>query len=273
MRLKLILNFDINKTLIMSDNVKNVSTKEMANAIIAESVFGTLKDASQPREERQFNDWIPLNTDYVLPASRDIIDNTVDYCNYSEYLENFTAMSKKERRKYTTTFTDSDMGLGYKEYFNHLYTCLQIPSDALESCLSTTDETSSPLSDVNHELLTYFRGNLYHIIPSFFEAIKALIKCKDIDFKIMFRTFGTDVKNIVSEFNLFCENKHPLFPLDGYTLDGKGPVYKDYRIKDDYQLSFERTGSSELDVVLHFKGRDKVSSAHHIYTLRCSKTS
>ena len=50
----------------------------------------------------------------------------------------------------------------------------------------------------------------YHILPSFFKFLIELCARK-IDFRILFRTFGADSANVVSEFNTFCEGKHPLF--------------------------------------------------------------
>jgi hypothetical protein len=32
------------------------------------------------------------------------------------------------------------------------------------------------------------------------------------DFKVVFRTFGTDIKDVVHEMNLFATGQHPLFP-------------------------------------------------------------
>ena len=41
-------------------------------------------------------------------------------------------------------------------------------------------------------------------MPSFFRLLKELHRRK-VDFKIVFRTFGTDLAKISCELNLFCE--------------------------------------------------------------------
>merc|ERR1712083_470734 len=38
------------------------------------------------------------------------------------------------------------------------------------------------------------------------------------DFRIVFRTFGIDIKDVSSEFNLFCCGKHPCFEQVPSTL-------------------------------------------------------
>ena len=57
----------------------------------------------------------------------------------------------------------------------------------------------------------------YHIIPSFFKLISYLHSEK-INFRLIFRTFGVDIEKVAFEFNLYCEGKHPLFPLNSEEL-------------------------------------------------------
>ena len=53
----------------------------------------------------------------------------------------------------------------------------------------------------------------YHIIPSFFKLISYFHE-NDINFRIIFRTFGTDIEKVKDEFNLYCRGKHPLFHMN-----------------------------------------------------------
>lgn len=62
------------------------------------------------------------------------------------------------------------------------------------------------------------------IVPSFLCLIATLHR-RNIDFKIVFRSFGKDIPHIANEFNLFCIGEHPLtsqFSNDGsrIVLDG-----------------------------------------------------
>jgi len=55
-----------------------------------------------------------------------------------------------------------------------------------------------------------FSEGCYHLIPSFFRTLMYLKKQKR-EFAVVFRTFGSDHKNFIYEFNRFCEGEHPAF--------------------------------------------------------------
>lgn len=55
-----------------------------------------------------------------------------------------------------------------------------------------------------------FGSALFHIIPSFFKALMYLKKAKR-EFAVVFRTFGSDLENLIWEFNKFCSGSHPCF--------------------------------------------------------------
>eukprot|EP01017_Pseudomicrothorax_dubius_P046667 TRINITY_DN8258_c0_g1_i2.p1 TRINITY_DN8258_c0_g1~~TRINITY_DN8258_c0_g1_i2.p1 ORF type:complete len:355 (+),score=82.88 TRINITY_DN8258_c0_g1_i2:274-1338(+) len=55
----------------------------------------------------------------------------------------------------------------------------------------------------------FFDGK-YFIFPSFFRTMLMLKKAKR-DFGIIFRTFGADSMNVVTEYNRFCEGTHPCY--------------------------------------------------------------
>lgn len=73
--------------------------------------------------------------------------------------------------------------------------------------------------DINKKESTTIIENIiqsgyYHIIPSFFKLISYFHE-NDIDFRIIFRTFGSDIDKVKEEFNIYCEGNHPLFPVNG----------------------------------------------------------
>lgn len=59
-------------------------------------------------------------------------------------------------------------------------------------------------------LMTMFGEGMYHIVPAFYRMLIYLRKERR-SFKILFRTFGTDLEKITWEFNSFCEGSHPCF--------------------------------------------------------------
>ena len=48
-----------------------------------------------------------------------------------------------------------------------------------------------------------FGEGRYHIIPSFFRMLMFLKKQKK-EFSVTFRTFGSELENVVYEYNKFC---------------------------------------------------------------------
>ena len=86
-------------------------------------------------------------------------------------------------------------------------------------------------------MMQMFGEGKYHIIPSFFRTLIFLKKAKR-EFAIVFRTFGSDIDNVVFEFNKFCNGVHPCYSSSGGAVpvkfDGSKGT-KDLRIKDRHQ--------------------------------------
>lgn len=82
--------------------------------------------------------------------------------------------------------------------------------------------------------ILFGQGN-YHIIPSFFRMLMFLKKQKK-EFAVAFRTFGSELDNVVYEFNKFCQGEHPCFNGRNNTplvkMDGSKNA-KDMQIRDE----------------------------------------
>lgn len=193
----LCLHFDINKTLIMSDASSGKNIDMALNSILSECVWGEV-DITKPISDRTAADWIPcVEHPSTLPPSPTAL-------TFGTYLEDYTLIPKKEQTKLKRSFTESgSIGANYRPFLQELDTLLKYP---------TTDTPSHHLS------LEYLRGGYYHIIPAFFRLIDFLAE-ENLDFRIVFRTFGDDLINVCEEFNLFCEGKHPAYK-GRYRFDG-----------------------------------------------------
>jgi hypothetical protein len=77
----------------------------------------------------------------------------------------------------------------------------------------------------------------YYIIPSFFKTLMYLKKNKK-EFALSFRTFGSDMDEVIYEFNLFCNGEHPCYNGRNSTpivkFDGSKNS-KDFRFKEPEQ--------------------------------------
>lgn len=93
-------------------------------------------------------------------------------------------------------------------------------------------------------------GGVYHILPSFFKMMTVLCQ-RGMDFRILFRTFGADSANVVSEFNAFCQGQHPLFGTSQKTDYKETPSLGNFQLQLPlYSGRLLRTGSTARDV--HF---------------------
>jgi hypothetical protein len=66
------------------------------------------------------------------------------------------------------------------------------------------------IDDVSPFLSEVLKSKQYHILPSFVHLISKLDEM-NVDFTLVFRTFGIDIPRVAEEFNLICEGKHPFF--------------------------------------------------------------
>lgn len=99
---------------------------------------------------------------------------------------------------------------------------------------------------------TLFGEGKYHIIPSFFRLMMYMKKQKR-EFAVTFNTFGSELDNVVYEFNKFCAGEHPCFNgRNGASLvkfDGS-KNQKDFRIRDPCQRAcIYRCGDSINETV------------------------
>ena len=89
------------------------------------------------------------------------------------------------------------------------------------------------------------------LIPSFFRLIQELKKNKK-EFAIIFRTFGSELKDVVDEFNMFCRGSHPLFNGKHGTprirFDGKSKS-KDMLI-DQHNMGYISRGPADTSFVI-----------------------
>jgi hypothetical protein len=73
-------------------------------------------------------------------------------------------------------------------------------------------------------------GTHRQIVDSFFQALLHLQK-QGRSFNVVLRTFGRDIKEVVTEMNAFFEGKHPMYP--DVRMDGSdGGI--------DYRVSFDK---------------------------------
>ena len=112
---------------------------------------------------------------------------------------------------------------------------------------------------------TLFGEGKYFLVPSFFRTLMYLKKQKK-EFAVVFRSYGTELDNVVWEFNRFCSGDHPCFNGRNNTplvkFDGNKNS-KDMRIKDPHQRgTFYRAGENINESIMVTGEHERCDSMH-----------
>ena len=204
-RPRLILHFDVNKTITMVDSVQKKKSEDLVNDMIACSSWGFAQDGK----------WVWNGAD-PSPSCRD-----PRCCTYSKFLSKIypakgdKAEKKKikvMRKNMRSTFTNSGcVGEGLADFHAGLMKNLKIPTH-----VAHTDAARAAGLQAGDRLL----------VDAFFQLLMHLQRTSR-SFNIVLRTFGADIEDVVAELNAFCEGRHPLYP-GGVKMDGSqgGPDYR-----------------------------------------------
>jgi len=185
----LILNFDVNKTIVMMDSVTNKNMEHILNEVLACAVWG----------EEVKGAWVCKSES---PTVQPLRSGLISYYQFVEK-QNPGPKNKLMRDAKCGTFTDPGQpGAHLQDVHGHLTKQLLLPADVVG--------TKGAIGVGLESRFTF-------IIPAFFQL---LIHLKELgrSFSLVFRTFGNELKQVETEFNAFCTGSHPCFP--GVVMDG-----------------------------------------------------
>ena len=203
---KLILNFDINKTLILGDKIQSQSLESSLLALICEEPIGIIDENK--------NEWIRVednlfkeNPNDELYSYSEFLRKKLPKKNQNEIPDKETRVKynndiKKKRRELTDKFTDKNSP---GEYFHNNI------NQILEN-LKISEELKNDINNGKYPecFKEIYSNGYFFIFKSFFKSIIKL-KEKNRDFSIIFRSFGGDILDLINEFNEFCKGNHPTY--------------------------------------------------------------
>jgi len=206
----LLLNFDINKTLIISDVGAGVDSSSMINSILSECSWGKINFASldfellseAPSSSPPGKVVEDLSEAALRPKGNEPYSA---WLTYNEFLEDVKQVAYKLKKTLKKTFTcPGQVGEKFREFYVKFEEALKLPPEVLK------DNPIDRLPEV-------LQSGSHFILPSFFRLLIHLQETGR-EFHLVFRTFGEDIPKIAGEFNAFCEGAHPLYP--GVAMDG-----------------------------------------------------
>eukprot|EP00808_Paulinella_micropora_P013273 g20465.t1 len=252
-RQKLLLHFDINKTIVISDSASGCTLPMMLNSLLSECVWGRVNTQAKtwevlskrpsplpplplspagseqrPQKRHKTEAADTAGCEQVMSYGRFLETVAYPYGDDQAANEKIKAHRQAIKRSFTSA---GKPGAAFERDCEQLLKKLRLPEHVAQA----------PTQDLPQEL----RNGNHFILPSFFRLLEHL-KEEKRDFTIIFRTFGEDAEEVAKELNLYCEGKHPVFPdarFDGsdgsldLRLDLSKQAHCLYRSKDGATLA------------------------------------
>jgi hypothetical protein len=164
----------------MHDPAANISIREMLNSVLSEAVWGSLNVS----EDLMTSKDLPLDSWTISSTAPSRDPPSENLLNYGEFLETRTRLSRPQRKALKTTFTETgSIGERFRGYF-----------DQLLSSMSPSGQESP-----------------HFILPAFYRFLSTLNE-RGVDYRVIFRTFGTDSFEVARDYNAFCADEHQSLP-------------------------------------------------------------
>eukprot|EP01062_Namystynia_karyoxenos_P074517 TRINITY_DN71445_c0_g1_i1.p1 TRINITY_DN71445_c0_g1~~TRINITY_DN71445_c0_g1_i1.p1 ORF type:complete len:359 (+),score=127.36 TRINITY_DN71445_c0_g1_i1:36-1112(+) len=190
-RRPLVLHFDINKTIIMCDPVKGVDCDMMLNSLLSEVCWGKWDEVTPPADSEGK---MKAAATWRMEAGP-TVEVQPGMITYAELLEEVLKVDKKQKVAAKVAFTEpGNPGESVRQRYLELREKLSLPKGVTLSC------APAAVGPGRHFLL-----------PSFFHMLRKLHD-DGREFRIVFRTFGVDLPEVIHEFNAFCNGEHPCYP-------------------------------------------------------------
>eukprot|EP00929_Paragymnodinium_shiwhaense_P063871 TRINITY_DN31960_c0_g3_i1.p1 TRINITY_DN31960_c0_g3~~TRINITY_DN31960_c0_g3_i1.p1 ORF type:complete len:3687 (+),score=983.36 TRINITY_DN31960_c0_g3_i1:94-11154(+) len=223
----LLIHLDVNKTVIQTDSIRMDTLDEGLREGIADLFWGRLQTKSEGGELRW--EWTRSKPTCNMPTDVQP-DGDTEVVNYSEFCKR--VVKDKTQRK-TAMRSFSLVGEEAREEMEKLLQ-VTLKKMELESDLANTPQAQQ----------AGLMGATVVMFPSIFRLVATLQRAKRV-FGVVFRSFGNDHHKIMTEWNAFCEMRHPLFSklLHGIgPLDGTVPGVPDRRIHRMHTLYRDAEG-------------------------------
>jgi len=214
----LLLHFDVNKTILLSDSLIMKSIEDGIREGISELFWGVVHPNDTGAEVWE---WTGTQPSVDPPTS---VNSTEKLRNYQQFCK-AEVSDKDERKKAMRSFslvTSENSKNEMEKWVRLALQKMELPKEVVH----TQEAQASGL-----------KGSTFVMLPAFFHLVSAL-QDQGRKFAIVFRSFGDDHEKIKTEWNSFCELRHPVFSK---LVQGTGPLdgsaaHPDRRIHEIHTL-------------------------------------
>eukprot|EP00123_Amoebidium_parasiticum_P020601 comp5338_c0_seq1/m.1323 comp5338_c0_seq1/g.1323 ORF comp5338_c0_seq1/g.1323 comp5338_c0_seq1/m.1323 type:complete len:465 (-) comp5338_c0_seq1:145-1539(-) len=214
----LVLHFDINKTIIMEDPAGKKTTEDVINDILASACWGTVGET-----EGKGLVWSAcVETPSVNPPHSDK-KKLVSYKTFVDQI----LLPYPPLQPDLTPQQQRSINRLVKDKRTELVSAFTNPGQPGERYRKNWFELSKSLKRDGS-------AGYHYVLPSFFRLLLHLVD-RAVPFRLVFRTFGDDLKSVIAELNRFCTGEHPDYPgvsLPQLKVDPDGSVGSLFRSKE-----------------------------------------
>eukprot|EP00943_MAST-04B_sp_MAST-4B-sp1_P001651 g1651.t1 len=241
------LNFDLNRTVLMSDAAGGRSMDDTVNYLLSEICYGKVVESDDNNDGNNATRWVASGETKPYPGNEVPIDKTlVTYKSFGDNLYKYKTSGsvedvahnkamKKHRKKLQSSFTnENNPGESFRPYLEQVMNALEMKDESTKKLAKNVAETIEP-----GLLKEFWEDGKYFLLPSF---LKLLVYLQDdpmllSQVRIVYRTFGSDLEEVAKELSIFNQGKHPLYP--GVKLSDK------LLLKEPYGVFFRNSDESD----------------------------
>eukprot|EP00942_MAST-04A_sp_MAST-4A-sp1_P004977 g4977.t1 len=236
------LNFDLNRTVLMSDAAGGRSMDDTVNYLLSEISYGKVE-----KNDENTARWIATGEAKPYPGNEVPDDRTlITYKAFGDNLYKYKTSGsvedvahnktmKKHRKKLQSSFTnENNPGEKFRPYLVQVMNALEMKDEATKTLAKNAAKTIEP-----GLLKEFWEDGKYFLLPSFLNLLIYLQSDPALlaNVRIIYRTFGSDLEEVAKELDVFHQGKHPLYP--GIKLNDK------LLLKEPYGVFFRNSDQSD----------------------------
>jgi hypothetical protein len=223
-RRSVVLHFDLNRTVLMSDAAGGRTMENTVDYLLSECTWGYVAPNSP-------SDWVCVSEASSITPPTMATPNAAKLISYKQFvddnhpyqslasvsgsdIDHIKAVNKAAKKKRTalqSAFTGGDNAPGrrvrgsFEEVMHKLHFPEGEQREAAKQLAATLPKS---------RLQEAWAEGRYYLLPSFLHFLSYLASPKmtekDVDVKLVFRTFGDDIVEVARELELLADGQHPV---------------------------------------------------------------